>query len=315
MDGIGTQTPGTGSEPPFPRPPHRVGDRYALPDMDEMKENYAKFPSVEVHSISDLLSAVRKLDACLPVTDIWYRGLSRCYPLAPKTYTKGYLHFEYVHLHQFRNEAPSRFVNCPHFDDFSGWLMLARHYGLATRILDWTTSPMVALYFALERRADWPSEDSDCRTRSEDAYVWALRPRALNQHTGIGGNVPDSDDVSVSLMAKEAWDQGRTSPDRHRGYHEVVAFAPKSVDSRVVAQKSRMTIHRALQPIESFAWAPEVLHKIVIPAKRRDQLFSDLHALGMSRSMLYPDIEGLASEIRLQQRAASDWWPRPRDAM
>ena len=62
-------------------------------------------------------------------------------------------------LNEFKKEAAA-YTNSQLQQNDLEWLVLAQHYGVPTRLLDWTSIPLVALYFA-------------CETNSEhDAVVW-----------------------------------------------------------------------------------------------------------------------------------------------
>jgi hypothetical protein len=74
----------------------------------------------------------------------------------------GRSHLEKDLLYQFKRQARP-YLNIEPVDDWE-WLALAQHYGLPTRLLDWTQSPLVALYFALEGQTHPVSS------------VWCIRP-------------------------------------------------------------------------------------------------------------------------------------------
>lgn len=54
-------------------------------------------------------------------------------------------------INEFRRRAHHYLSNVPTYHDLPEWLSLMQHFGAPTRLLDWTYSPFVAAYFAIER--------------------------------------------------------------------------------------------------------------------------------------------------------------------
>jgi hypothetical protein len=69
--------------------------------------------------------------------------------------------YEQELMFRFQREAHQYRDYLPEDDDLTSWLALMQHHGTPTRLLDWTTSPYVAVYFALE-------------DETEKAAVWAI---------------------------------------------------------------------------------------------------------------------------------------------
>ena len=131
------------------------------------------FKQREITSIQSLLEALGE-DNEGYAGSVWYRGQGR----SIWSLTPGYLRLnnppsESTFLKRFKQSAAMLIQTSP--KESFDWLFLMQHYGVPTRLLDWSESPLVALYFAVEDSSD----------RDEEAALWSLRPSELNKNAHI----------------------------------------------------------------------------------------------------------------------------------
>jgi hypothetical protein len=172
--------------------------------------------------------------------------------------------------------------------DLVGWLILARHFGLPTRLLDWSMSPLVALFFAVEDHDD------------ADGALWALNPGHLNYDTIQEHRLMIFDDPRVRELIALAFEP---DPSPHleslpRTEGRALAVGAREIDPRVMAQQGAFTIHAdennlAERRIEGYTWL--VGFRIKNTAK---PIRENLSRLGITRSSLFPDLGSLAYDIK-----------------
>lgn len=220
----------------------------------------------------------------------WFRGESGETPaLTPKIadYSPSY---ENYFLQTFRRQAGG-FSNTPNRNSTDMWLFWAQHYGIPTRLLDWTEGALGALYFSINRFG--------CNPR-----VYMLHPYRLNE-LATGGktdhlNFPISWQGSGYENIALAWEQRNPA----RGFDTPVAIPAIYQDHRMIAQRSCFTVHgKSLQPIVDLLKAKcdsthKILREYAIDYNGIRPMLVDLAVLGISSSTLFPDLDHLAEDIK-----------------
>src|SRR5262249_31627464 len=150
-----------------------------------------------------------------------------------RTLSHGRQHPEVRLIRNFMGRAESRSHRCPAYDDYVGWLMLARHFCLPTRLLDWSMSPLVALFFSFEHHEE------------VDGALWALHRALLNQSMIEENRILILDDPPIQELVKLAFNQDpalhQAAASRVKG--RGLAVGAREIDARVMVQQGAFTIH------------------------------------------------------------------------
>jgi len=170
------------------------------------------------------------------------------------------------------------------------WLFVMQHYGMPTRLLDWTESHLHALYFALASGGG-----------HGDACVWVLDPWALNRLTIGQATIPAS---SSRMFDTYALNLEKSPYQRHISANLPVAIRPLQNNPRMIAQKGTFTIFgRRRRPLDEFALASSrrgrrrFLEPILISGNHRKGLLCQVILSGITESVLFPELDGLSREL------------------
>jgi hypothetical protein len=138
-----------------------------------------------------------------------------------------------------------------------------------TRLLDWTTNPLAALWFTVEKDPKL----------AVDGVVWVFSPSAND------------------VMSNE--DQESTDPWNIR---RTKVFRPTHIAPRIAAQAGWFTVHCRTRsdtwtPLEKNANYKQALSKLVIPGDGFDDMRRELTRCGVHEASMYGDLDGLCRQI------------------
>lgn len=174
------------------------------------------------------------------------------------------------------------------------WYFLMQHYRAPTRLLDWTDSALVALFFAVS--ANLPGEPRV----QHDAAVWVLDPWWLNKLVLGDPSIlmPDYDEAASYLPDPDNGVLRRKWP---------VAIDPPHIARRVGLQRSHFTVFgRSRDGLQRLATRRgSRLVKISLPREAIPYMRLDLSTCGLCDTLMFPDLEGLSRELT---RFYADSW-------
>jgi hypothetical protein len=213
-----------------------------------------------------------------------------------------------------RQHIPESLI--PDDEDIVGWWQLMQHYKAPTRLLDWSTSPYVAAYFAVTENPD------------KDGAVWIVNNSSLEKAvdaelTKCRCSTTQTDTWYIEnflLLANAAF--LRAANAKHRNQRAVIQQGELMYAANVFSDHGFMIRNLLFDRTENWegktgrktvltGFGSETVHKsdpkplverdyfrIIIPKGSKIEFLARLHLANISASSLFPGLDGVGSAIR-----------------
>ena len=284
---------------------------------------------MEIHSLQEYLSIIEELRKNYTYTELAapnpifgqqtyaphfiYRGHSNCkYQLLPGILrwndlpnggsVSAYSQIEFNILSDFTSEA-CRFIKDVSVDDVPAWLEIAQHFGVPTRLLDFTQNPLVALYFAC------------IGSPAKNACVWIINEPAYNKKFFL------QDHVIYTAQSKQMVSKIVTEEIVYRDFQPHYGnmnyiqypwiYKPHYREERVHLQESIFMLWGAdYRPLTANIDGNEYMStgvidnaqtglicSVLVPAAFKEELLHDLNMCGVNEKFIYPGLDGVGRYI------------------
>ena len=245
-----------------------------------------KIPS-KIQSLAEFFAVISSTIAARE--PFWFRGHAR----AKWSLTPSALRFPSERerdaalklISEFKRIAEIKLKRPPPADDDLKWAQVAQHNGLPTRLLDWTESATVALFFA-------------CEKPEADGMIFVLNPIDLNRLTiwnrkGTEEKPRILDSHSDGSTIKKYLRLGAIHRPRGRG---AIAINPIWNSERLMLQRGVFTLHGGKFHLDSDQ-APSL---VAIPILRgaKSKLRDELERIGVDEMTIFPELEHSCSHLR-----------------
>jgi len=245
--------------------------------------------SLKVLTISSVASLLEVLPGLYKGgKTIWFRGhANHRWHLEPSLARFRKLNHEMQLIKRFKQNA-FQFLDLVPKDEWE-WIFLMQHYRVPTRLLDWTESPLIALYFAVSDKA--------VKRVQTAAALWCLYPQKLNEISGLALDPPG--DIPAFGDERELNDYLPTNVHAQQptSKNPLAIIAPRQFE-RISAQQGVFTIlHRKAIRIDELRDASgnqSHLVKIKIPQGAVLKLRKELGYLRINKLTVFPQLEHVA---------------------
>ena len=163
-------------------------------------------------------------------------------------------------------------------------LALGQHYGLPTRLLDWTESALIALWFATEKKLE----------NHDTGVVWYL--------------IPDEADIIDPKKKESGIEQNPFTRKATK------IFCPDYISERIIAQKGWFSCHTLRSDnrfieFETMAKYKYKLGKWIIDCKLFPEIRRKLNTMGINGNAVYPDLQGLTNYLKWKHLKLDNNYP------
>lgn len=183
-------------------------------------------------------------------------------------------------LRIFKRKSHLFLDHIPDEDDSFEWLALMQHYGAPTRLLDFTWSPYVAAFFALERA-------------TKDVAIWALSPPRVNNtiRTITGQKINEG---GIGPWVKGNYEKYFLPNDKKF----VIIGDPYRMNRRLIAQSGTFLMPGILDmPIEEIVPQDAIRKFVLITSRLRKKAMAELYTMNINYATLFPGLDGLARSL------------------